>query len=54
LTGVLLVLLIVQSLLAGLGTAPFVQGLHGVNAIVMIGLGGFLTGRNWAFRPQTE
>ena len=36
-------------------------GLHAINGdiigltiLVMIGLGGFLTGRNWAFRPQTE
>jgi Family of unknown function (DUF6220) len=50
-TGVLFVLLVVQSLLANSGL-PLLAGLHGVNAIVMIGLGGYLTGRNWAFRPQ--
>jgi Family of unknown function (DUF6220) len=53
LTGVLLVLLIVQSLLGGLGTAPFVEGLHGVNALILIGLGGYLTSSKWAFRRTT-
>jgi uncharacterized membrane protein len=48
-TAVLFVLLVIQSLLAYTGI-PVLSGLHGVNAIVMIGLGGFLTGRNWAFR----
>lgn len=54
LTGVLAVLLIVQSILAGLGTAPFVEGLHGVNALILIGLGAYLTGRNWAFGRPAE
>jgi hypothetical protein len=54
LTGVLAILLIVQSILAGLGTAPFVEGLHGVNGLILIGLGGYLTGRNWAFRRTTD
>jgi hypothetical protein len=54
LTGALAILLIIQSVLAGLGSAPFVAGLHGVNALVLIGLGGFLTGRNWAFRRTTD
>jgi len=53
LTGVLFVLLVIQVLLAHTGI-PALSGLHGLNALVMIGLGGFLTGRNWAFRPQTE
>ena len=48
-TTVLFVLLVIQSTLAYTGV-PVLSGLHGVNAIVMIGLGGFLTGRNWAFR----
>jgi hypothetical protein len=48
LTGVLFVLLLVQIVLARVGV-PALAGLHGINAIVMIGLGGFLTGRNWAF-----
>ena len=53
LTAVLFVLLVIQSTLAYTGI-PVLSGLHGVNAIVMIGLGGFLTGRNWAFRRSTD
>jgi Family of unknown function (DUF6220) len=53
LTGALAVLLIVQSILAGLGSAPFVAGLHGVNALILIGLGGYLTSSKWAFRRTT-
>jgi uncharacterized protein DUF6220 len=54
LTAVLFVLLVIQSTLAYTGI-PLLSGLHGVNALIMIGLGGFLTGRNWAFSrgPQT-
>jgi hypothetical protein len=52
-TAVLFVLLVIQSVLAYTGI-PVLAGLHGVNAIVMIGLGGFLTGRNWAFRRTAE
>ncbi|MDQ6917865.1 MAG: DUF6220 domain-containing protein [Candidatus Dormibacteraeota bacterium] len=48
LTGVLFVLLVIQVLLAHTGIAVL-SGLHGINALVMVGLGGFLTGRNWAF-----
>jgi hypothetical protein len=33
---------------------PVVSGLHGVNALILIGLGGFLTGRNWAFRRGSQ
>jgi len=51
LTGVLFVLLAIQSVLAHTGI-PALSGLHGINALIMIGLGGFLTGRNWAFRPE--
>jgi hypothetical protein len=51
LTGVLFVLLVIQSVLAHTGI-PALSGLHGVNALIMIGLGGYLTGRNWAFRPE--
>jgi Family of unknown function (DUF6220) len=47
-TGVLFVLLLVQIVLARVGV-PALAGLHGINAIVMIALGGLLTGRNWAF-----
>ena len=49
LTAILFLLLVVQSILASIDT-PLVSGLHGVNALAMIGLGGYLTGRNWAFR----
>ncbi len=53
LTSVLFVLLVIQSFLAYV-PVPVVSGLHGVNALILIGLGGFLTGRNWAFRPRSE
>lgn len=52
LTALLFLLLIVQSILAYTGI-QLLSGLHGVNALIMIGLGGYLTGRNWAFRPET-
>ena len=48
LTAVLFPLLVIQSILAYTGI-PLVSGLHGVNALLLIGLGGYLTGRNWAF-----
>jgi hypothetical protein len=54
LTVVLFVLLVIQAVLAGLGGAPVVAGFHGVNALIMVGLGGFLTGRNWAFSRGSE
>jgi hypothetical protein len=50
LTFVLALQVVLQSFVAHTGV-PVVAGLHGVNALIMIGLGGFLTGRNWAFRP---
>ena len=50
---VLFVLLVVQSTLANMGI-PILGGLHGVNALVMIGLGGYLTGSNWAFGSRTQ
>lgn len=53
LTAVLFVLLVVQSTLANVGI-PILGGLHGVNALVMIGLGGFLTGSNWAFGSRAR
>jgi hypothetical protein len=49
LTAVLFLLLIVQSVLAYTGIAVL-SGLHGVNALIMIGLSGYLVGRNWGFR----
>jgi len=48
LTGLLFVLLVIQSFLAYIPIGP-IAGLHGVNALILIGLGGYLTGRNWAF-----
>lgn len=54
LTALLFVLVFLQVVLAALGSTPVVAGLHGVNALILIGLAGFLTGRNWAFRPQAE
>jgi hypothetical protein len=52
LSAILFLLLIIQSILAYIGI-PLLSGLHGVNALIMIGLGGYLTGSNWAFRRQT-
>jgi hypothetical protein len=50
---VLFLLLIVQSILAYTGI-QLLSGLHGVNALVMIALGGYLTGSNWAFRRSVQ
>src|SRR5258708_21887048 len=52
LTAILFLLLLIQSILA-YTDIPLLSGLHGVNALIMIGLGGYLTGRNCAFRRQT-
>jgi hypothetical protein len=52
-TGVLLLLLIIQAVLAHTGIA-LVSAVHGLNALVMVGLGGYLTGRNWVFRPGAD
>lgn len=52
-TGVLFVLIVIQSVLAHTGIAV-ISALHGINALVMVGLGGFLTGRNWAFGRRTD
>ena len=53
LTGVLFVLLVMQSFLAHTGV-PVIAGLHGLNALILIGLGGYLTGRNWAFGRRAQ
>ena len=50
LTGLLFVLFFLQVVFAALGSTPVLGGLHGLNALILIGLGGYLTGRNWAFR----
>jgi hypothetical protein len=47
-TGVLFVLLLIQIVLART-PAPALAGLHGVNALILVGLGGYLTGSTWAF-----
>ena len=51
LTALLFLLLVLQVVLARVGI-PVVSALHGLNALVLVGLGGYLTGRNWAFRQQ--
>jgi Family of unknown function (DUF6220) len=48
LTGVLFVLIIIQLVLAHTGIAV-VSALHGLNALVLVGLAGYLVGSNWAF-----
>jgi Family of unknown function (DUF6220) len=48
LNGLLFVLIVVQLFLAHTGI-PAVSALHGINALILIGLTGYLTGRNWAF-----
>jgi hypothetical protein len=48
LSAVLLIQLVLQSVFAHTGV-PVLAGLHGVNALIMIGIGGYLTGTNWAF-----
>jgi hypothetical protein len=54
LTVVLFLLLVVQFLLAFVGFmgGAAVAGLHGINALLMVGLGLYLVTRNWAFRHQ--
>jgi hypothetical protein len=54
LTAVLLALLVVQFLLAVVGFmgGAAVAGLHGINALLMVGLGIWLVIRNWAFRHK--
>jgi Family of unknown function (DUF6220) len=54
LTGLLFLLLFVQVVLAALGGTPVLGGLHGINALILIGLAGYLLARNWAFRPGPE
>ena len=53
LTGVLFVLLVIQLLLAHAGI-PVLAGLHGLNALILVGLGGYLTGSTWAFGRRPE
>jgi hypothetical protein len=53
LTAILFVLVLVQSTLASAGI-PIVSGLHGLNALILVGLGGYLTSTNWAFGRRPE
>jgi hypothetical protein len=53
LTGVLFVLVILQYLLARVGL-PTVAALHGLNALILVGLAGYLVGTNWAFGRRAE
>jgi hypothetical protein len=48
LTGVLFALLVIQIVLAHVPVAAL-AALHGINALVLIGLGGYLVGSHWAF-----
>ena len=52
-TAVLFGLLLLQVILARVGV-PAVSGLHGLNALVMVGLGGYLVGTSWAFGRRAE
>jgi hypothetical protein len=49
LTALLFVLLLLQLLLARAGM-PVLSAVHGLNALVLVGLNGWLTRQNWAFR----
>jgi uncharacterized protein DUF6220 len=53
LTGVLFVLLILQIVFARI-PVPAVAALHGLNALILVGLGGYLTGTSWAFGRRAE
>jgi phosphotransferase system glucose/maltose/N-acetylglucosamine-specific IIC component len=48
LSGALFVLIIIQNILAHTGIAAL-SALHGINALLLIGLTGYLTSQNWAF-----
>ncbi len=52
-TAVLFALLLLQVILARVGI-PAVSGLHGLNALIMVGLGGYLVGTSWAFGRRAE
>jgi len=54
-TAVLFLLWVVQFALAFLGFlgVPALAGLHGINALVMVGFGIYLVRRNWALWSQT-
>ncbi len=54
LTGALFGLVVVQFVLAGFGHSgiALVAGLHGMNAILLVGLASYLAFTTWAFRRQ--
>ena len=54
LTGALFGLIVIQVVLAGFGHGgiALVAGLHGVNALLLVGLAIYLTFTNWAYRQQ--
>jgi Na+/H+ antiporter NhaC len=49
LTALLFALIVFQSLIPSSPVPAAVSALHGVNALVLVGLTGYLTARNWAF-----
>jgi Family of unknown function (DUF6220) len=51
-TGILFVLLLIQIVLARVPVAAL-AGLHGVNALILVALGGYLTASSWAFGGHT-
>ena len=53
-TAMLFGLLLIQFLLAGIGFAgvAVVAGLHGVNALILVGVAIYVVVRHWAFRRQ--
>jgi hypothetical protein len=53
LTALLFLLLVVQFIL-GAQPIPVVSGLHGLNALILIGLAGYLTSSHWAWRPRAQ
>ena len=52
LTAVLFTLMLIQSSIPNPPVPAIVSALHGVNALFLIGLTGYLTVINWAFRRQ--
>jgi hypothetical protein len=49
LNALLFALIIFQSLIPSSPIPAAISALHGVNALVLVGLTGYLTARNWAF-----
>ena len=53
LNALLFALIIFQSLIPGSPIPAAISALHGVNALVLVGLTGYLTARNWAFTRRS-